>query len=63
MKVAVSRKIERFARVNGMSFARAASLLAKRGAAVRRSRVNRKTEAEINEERFQRMKAQRSDLY
>ena len=61
--VAISRKIERFARVNGISYVSAASILGKRGANAKRRKACRKSAEEINQERFEKMKAQHSYLY
>lgn len=63
MKTSTARKIERYARVNGLSFQRAASELAKRGAKVRQFRATKKSAEEVNRERFEQMKAGRPDLY
>lgn len=63
MTVAISRKIERYARVNGISYSHAASIMGKRSGAKRRAKAHRKSEAEINAERFEKMKAGRPDLY
>jgi hypothetical protein len=59
----ISKRIERYARVNGISYQRAASILGKHGAARRRAKARRKSEEEINQERFEQMKASRPDLY
>lgn len=62
MNTKTSRMIERYARVNGVSFSRAASELGRK----RRQRcrpVDTRTRAEVEAERFERMKAQRQDIY
>jgi hypothetical protein len=63
MTTSVSRKIERYARVNGISYQRAAAILGAHGAARRKAKARRKTEAQINDERFERMRESRPDLY
>lgn len=63
MNTRTARKIERYARVNGLSFRRAASELAKRGAKLRQYRATKKSAEEVNRERFEKMKAVRPDLY
>ena len=63
MTGSVSRKIERFARANGMSYSCAAAILGRRGAAAKRRKAAQAQAAEIEQERFEAMKAQRKDLY
>jgi len=63
MKPSAARKIDRYARAHGLSFYEACSVMGKRGAAKRRAKARRKTEAEINEERFQKIKAAMPQLY
>jgi hypothetical protein len=63
MNSRTARKIERYARVNGCSFERAASELGKRGAKVSNFGRKAKSAEQINQERFEQMKASRPDLY
>lgn len=63
MDTRTARKIERFARVNGVSWSRACSEFAKRGAVARRAKARRKTDAEVNDERFRAMRAAQPMLY
>lgn len=62
MNARTSRMIERHARANGLSFYEAASALAKRKRRSKRQ-APAKTEAQINDERFQAMRQRRPDLY
>lgn len=63
MSAPISRRIELFARAHCMSYREAAAHLGKRSGAKRRAKARRKSEAEINEERFQKMKAAQPQLY
>ena len=63
MSVGISSRIERFASVNGISYSEAASILGKRGAAKREADARRKKRAQINKERFEKMKEARPDLW
>ena len=63
MDTRTARKIERYARVNGISFSRAASELQARAVRARMARRRRKSDEERNHERFERMRAGRPDLY
>lgn len=63
MNTATARKIERYARVNGLSFSRAASELASRGARKRQSQKRRTEAAAREQKRFEEMRAKRPDLY
>lgn len=63
MNTQTARKIERYARVNGMSFAQAASEIGRRGARARQAKARRKSAAEINQVRFEKMRASQPQLY
>lgn len=63
MSAPISRRIELFARAHGISYREAAAHFGKRSGAKRRAKARRKSEAEINEERFEKMRAMRGDLY
>lgn len=62
MKTEIRRKIERYQRRNGVSFSEAAAAISKRQ---RRPRVRRevRSEADINQELFEKMVRQRPDIY
>lgn len=61
--MSISVKIERYARANGMSYARAAAEMGKRSGVKRRATARRRTRAEDNDRRFQEMRKSRPDLY
>jgi hypothetical protein len=63
MDTRTARKIERYARVNGMSWQRACSEFGKRGAAARQRKARQREAAEENEARFQAIREARPDLY
>lgn len=63
MNASIDSKINLYARRHGISYHRAASDLAKRSAAKRRAKARRKDVDKQQQEKFERMKASRPDLY
>lgn len=59
----ITVRIERYAREHGVSYYEAAAQLQKRSVRKRRANARRKSAAQLNEERFEQMKASRPDLY